>query len=299
MDYKDYYNTLGISRDASQDEVKRAYRKLARKYHPDVSTESDADTRFKEVGEAYEVLKDPEKRAAYDQLGSNWQNGQQFQPPPEWADFGFSNSGFQGGGHFSDFFDSLFGQQQSRHATGRDVHARLEVTLEQMASGAPVELALQVPQLAPDGSTRSSVKRLKVKVPPGLTEGESFRLKGQGHASPGGGPAGDLYVDLVFAPHPSYTVSGLDVHSELSIAPWQAVLGDKVSVATLNGPVMVRVPAGSTTGKRLRLAGRGLPGNPAGNHYVTLKIDIPTSLSERERELYSQLATASVQGRAG
>lgn len=313
MEYRDYYDVLGVERGASQEEIKRAYRRLARKYHPDVSRESDADARFKEVGEAYEVLKDPEKRAAYDQLGSNWRAGQEFRPPPGWERQFRFETGMDGAGGFSDFFQAIFGDggifgDAARpggpsgaagpfadalrghrgfggEARGRDARASLHVTLEQLASGEPVEVALNQPG-------GSGAKRLKVKVPGGLTDGQSFRLRGQG--DPGmGGAAGDLYLELRLLPHPEFTVDGLDVGSEVPITPWEAVLGTSVSVPTLTGRVKLKIPPGTTGGKRLRLTGRGLPGSPAGNHLVTVRVDVPAHVTPRERALYESLAEAS------
>lgn len=314
MEFRDYYSVLGVERDASQEDIKRAYRRLARKYHPDVSKESDADARFKEVGEAYEVLKDPEKRAAYDQLGSNWRAGQEFRPPPGWERQFRFETGMDGAGGFSDFFQAIFGDGGlfgdaggpggpsggagpfadalrghrgfGGDARGRDARAVLHVTLEQLASREPVEVALN--QAGGSGS-----KRLKVKVPPGLTDGQSFRLRGQGDAGTGAGASGDLYLELRLLPHPEFTVDGLDIRSEVAVAPWEAVLGTSVSAPTLSGRVMLKIPPGTTGGKRLRLAGRGLPGSPAGHHLVTVRIDVPAHVTPRERALYESLAEAS------
>ena len=313
MEYRDYYHVLGVERGASQEEIKRAYRRLARKYHPDVSREADADTRFKEVGEAYEVLKDPEKRAAYDQLGSNWRAGQEFRPPPGWERQFRFETGMDGAGGFSDFFQAIFGDGGifgdaagpggpssaggpfadalrghrgfGGDSRGRDTRAVLQVTLEQLASGEPVEVAL-------DQAGGSGPKRLKVKVPAGLTDGQSFRLRGQG--DPGtGGAAGDLYLELRLLPHPEFAVDGLDVRSEVPVAPWEAVLGTSVSVPTLTGRVKLKIPPGTTGGKRLRLGGRGLPGSPPGNHLVTVRIDVPAHVTPREKALYESLAASS------
>ncbi|MYE13128.1 MAG: DnaJ domain-containing protein [Gammaproteobacteria bacterium] len=313
MEYRDYYRVLGVERGASQEDIKRAYRRLARKYHPDVSRESDADARFKEVGEAYEVLKDPEKRAAYDQLGSNWRAGQEFRPPPGWERQFRFETGMDGAGGFSDFFQAIFGDgglfgDAARpggpsgagpfadalrghrgfggDTRGRDARAVLHVTLEQLASREPVEVAL-------NQAGGSGAKRLKVKVPPGLTDGQSFRLRGQGDAGTGSGVSGDLYLELRLLPHPEFTVDGLDIRSEVTVAPWEAVLGTGVSVPTLTGRVKLKIPPGTTGGKRLRLAGRGLPGSPAGNHLVTVRVDVPAHVTPRERALYESLAEAS------
>ena len=310
MEYRDYYRVLGVERGASQEDIKRAYRRLARKYHPDVSREADADARFKAVGEAYEVLKDPEKRAAYDQLGSNWRAGQEFRPPPGWERQFRFETGMGGTGGFSDFFQAVFGGggpfgDAAGHggtgapfadalrghrgfggdARGRDARAVLHVTLEQLASGEPVEVAL-------NQSAGAGVKRLKVKVPPGLTDGQSFRLRGQGDPGTGGG-AGDLYLELRLLPHPEFTVDGLDIRSDVPVTPWEAVLGTSVSVPTLKGRVKLKIPPGTTGGKRLRLAGRGLPGSPAGNHLVTVRVDVPAHVTPREKALYESLAEIS------
>lgn len=312
MEYRDYYHVLGVERGASQEEIKRAYRRLARKYHPDVSRESDADARFKEVGEAYEVLKDPGKRAAYDQLGSNWRAGQEFRPPPGWERQFRFETGMGGAGGFSDFFQAIFGDGGlfgdaagpggpsgaagpfadalrgqrgfGRDARGPDARAVMHVTLEQLASGEPVEVAL---------NQGGGAKRLKVKVPPGLTDGQRFRLRGQGDPGTGAGASGDLYLELRLLPHPEFTVDGLDIRSEIAVAPWEAVLGTRVSVPTLTGRVKLKIPPGTTGGKRLRLAGRGLPGSPAGNHLVTVRVDVPAYVTPRERALYESLAEAS------
>lgn len=297
MEYKDYYEVLGVDRKATKDNIKHAYRRLARKYHPDVSTEPDAEARFKEVGEAYEVLKDPEKRAAYDQLGQNWQNGQSFTPPPGWEDqfsSQFSDS-FEGGG-FSDFFDNLFGQRggfSHRNAgfqgafQGGDRHATVEVTLEDLFAAKPIEITLDSIEPQSDGTVVRKPKRLKVTIPKGLGDGQSFRLKGQGN--PGSAPqhAGDLYLTLKIRPHDQFTLKGSDVYSSLTVAPHEAVLGCEKSVATLGGRVTLKIPAGSHAGKKLRLKGRGLHD---GDHYVTLLIDVPHSLTDAERALYQSLA---------
>ena len=320
MEFRDYYEILGVERTASQDDIKRAYRRLARKYHPDVSRESDADARFKEVGEAYEVLKDPEKRAAYDQLGSNWRAGQEFRPPPGWGREFHFQGGMDSAGGFSDFFQAMFGDgglfgeaagpggpfadAMRGHggfggdARGRDTRAVLHVTLEQLASGEPVEVSLGASPGRPHGRPTvrgggAASRRLKVKVPPGLSDGQSFRLRGQGGSGMGDGAAGDLYLELRLLPHPEFAVDGLDIHSEVRVAPWEAVLGTGVAVPTVTGRVKLKIPPGTTGGTRMRLAGRGLPGSPPGNHLVTVRIDVPAKVTEREKALYESLAEAS------
>ena len=315
MEYRDYYQILGLQRAASADEVKTAYRRLARKYHPDVSKEADAEARFKEVQEAYEVLKDPEKRAAYDQLGSEWKSGQQFRPPP---DFG---SGFEFGGGaprsgrrtgraraghatggdgeafagegFSDFFSSLFGGGSpfggaERHG-GRDHHARIEVELEEAFSGASRMLELKRPKVTAGGQVQLETHTIRVSIPAGVSDGQLIRLAGQGEPAMGGGPAGDLYLEVHVRPNARYQLDGRDVTLTLPVTPWEAALGASVTVATLGGPVELRVPAGSQSGSRLRLRGRGFPGQPAGDQYVVLKVVLPPAATPEARALYERM----------
>jgi curved DNA-binding protein len=305
MDYKDYYKVLGVARNASQEEVKRAYRKLARKYHPDVSKEANAEERFKEVQEAYEVLKDPEKRAAYDQLGSNWRQGQSFTPPPDWGNgFEFSFGGGGGGrgvdddGGFSDFFSSLFGsrspfgQRRTRSgfaSAGQDHTAKIQIDLEDAFNGGTQTIELKSPQLSDDGRVAVRPRTLKVTIPKGVIEGQRIRLAGQGSAGIGGGPAGDLYLEVSFKPHRLYQVEGRDITLKLPITPWEAALGATVQVPTLAGPVELRIPAGARTDQRLRLKGRGLPGTTPGDQYVVLKIQTPPANSAKARELYERM----------
>jgi curved DNA-binding protein len=305
MEYKDYYEILGVSRDATQDDIKKAYRKLARKYHPDVSEAADAEERFKEVGEAYEVLSDAEKRAAYDQLGSNWQQGQDFRPPPDWdTGFEFRGSGFAGEG-FSDFFEFVFGggspfgpgmgggggrgRGGGFRAQGEDHHAKVAIDLEDSYQGANRTITLQVPEYDQQGRLVRRQRQIDVRIPKGITSGQRIRLSGQGAPGMGGGPAGDLYLEVEFRPHRLFEVDGHDLTLDLPIAPWEAALGGKVSVPTLGGSVELKVPEGSVSGQRLRLKGRGLPGNPAGNQYVRLRIDVPPARTEEQRRLYEQM----------
>ncbi len=312
MEYKDYYKILGVSRDATQDDIKRAYRKLARKYHPDVSKESDAEERFKEVGEAYEVLKDPEKRAAYDQLGANWKAGQQgFQPPPDWdAGFEFHGGGFTGDGagaaDFSDFFETLFGARGGggyRYTAsggaggyqmrGEDSHAKVLIDLEDAYRGATRAISLRSTALGADGRPHIQERTLNVKIPKGVKAGQNIRLKGQGSPGVGGGPAGDLYLEIEFKPHSIYKVDGKDVSLELPIAPWEAALGAKVKVPTPSGVVDLKIPPGSSSGKRMRLKGRGIPAKTPGDFYVTLEIVMPKEINAEQKALYEQLRQAS------
>ncbi|MGH8619740.1 MAG: DnaJ C-terminal domain-containing protein [Burkholderiales bacterium] len=301
MKYKDYYATLGLKRDATPEEVKRVYRKLARKYHPDVSKEKGAEDKFKEVGEAYEVLKDPEKRAAYDQLG-HYTPGQDFRPPPDWArQHGNHAGGFSSGPEmdFGDLFEGLFGgggggsragsprgRRGGMRMAGADFEAAVTVTLEQALAGSEVSFDL------PRGN--GSVP-LKVRIPKGITDGEKMRVPGKGGEGAGGGPAGSLYLTVRFAPHRWFQPRGHDLYLELPVAPWEAALGGAAEVPTLGGRVRVKIPAGAAPGQQLRLAGKGLPKRDghSGDQYCTLLIVVPPALSPRERELYEELQKAS------
>jgi len=302
MEYKDYYRVLDVGRDASQDEIKRAYRKLARKYHPDVSDEPDAEERFKELQEAYEVLKDPEKRAAYDQLGRDWKQGQDFDPPPGWdTGFEFSGGGFTSAdaSDFSDFFESLFGGVSGGFGSasrgggpaargGRDHHARIAVDLEDAFHGAERTITLRMPQLDAGGHVVEREHKLNVKIPRGIRPGQQIRLTGQGGNGPDG-RTGDLYLTVEFKPHRLYRVEGKDLFLELPIAPWEAALGATVKVPTPAGAVDMTVPAGSRGGQKLRLKGRGLPGKPAGDLYAVLRVAVPPADNDRARALYRQM----------
>ena len=293
MEFKDYYGVMGVARDATQDEIKRAYRKLARKFHPDVSKEPEAEERFKELGEAYEVLRDPEKRAAYDQLGANWKAGQEFRPPPDWdAGFEFSG-GYRDGGAFSDFFESLFGRAGARQAggsgfsaRGEDHHARILIDLDDALHGATRTITLHAPQIDGQGHVRTRERTLNVRIPRGIRQGQHIRLAGQGTPGFGGGVAGDLYLDVEFKPHRLYRVDGRDLYLDLPLAPWEAALGARVKAPTPDGIVDLTIPAGSTAGRKLRLKGRGIPGKPPGDLYVVLQIALPPAQSETARELY-------------
>ena len=311
MEFKDYYKIMGVARDATQDEIKRAYRKLARKYHPDVSKEKDAEARFKEVGEAYEVLKDAEKRAAYDQLGANWQQGQEFRPPPDWnTGFEFSGGGFTGGDAegFSDFFESLFGRGGGRARTGgpfgndfggrrggfsahgEDRHARVQIELEDSYRGATRTITLRVPEFDPQGRVTTREHTLNVTIPKGIRAGQHLRLAGQGDAGVGQGAAGDLYLEVEFAPHRLYRVEDRDVYLDVPIAPWEAALGASVKVPTPGGTVEMKVPPGSSGGRKMRLKGRGIPSATPGDFYVVLQIVVPQATTAAERALYEKLA---------
>jgi curved DNA-binding protein len=297
---------MGVPRTASQDEIKRAYRKLARKYHPDVSKEKDAEEKFKELQEANEVLKDPEKRAAYDQLGPDWRPGQDFRPPPDWGK-GFEHSrgpGGAGAGDFSDFFSELFGERspfgggssaghgprggRGFSAPGQDHVARVEVDLEDAYRGGTRTIELRSPEMTADGHVMVKPRTLRVSIPAGVTEGQQIRLAGQGSPGIGGGPHGDLFLEVTIRPHPLFKLEGRDVTLTLPVAPWEAALGETVAVPTLGGSVDMKLPAAARAGQKLRLRGRGLPGNPPGDQFVLLKIVLPPD-SPGARQLFEQM----------
>ncbi|EGV29047.1 heat shock protein DnaJ domain protein [Thiorhodococcus drewsii AZ1] len=293
MHYKDYYKTLGVARTATQDEIKRAYRRLARKYHPDVSKEPNAETRFKEVNEANEVLHDPEKRAAYDALGNNWRAGQDFRPPPgsAYRDFDFnSNENTE----FSDFFSSIFGRAfrgetgGTRQRRGEDKTIKFAIDLEDAYKGATRQLKVEGSSGAGPGKQKG--KTLNVRIPPGVTQGRQIRLTGQGSPGTGGGPAGDLYLEIELKPHRHFTVEGREIQLRLPIAPWEAALGAQVTVPTLGGTVTLKIPAGSQSGKKLRLKGRGLPGSPPGDEMILLEIVTPAATTEAAKAVYRDMA---------
>ena len=287
MQYKDYYKILEVARGANDAEIKKAYRQLARKYHPDVSKEPNAEQKFKEVGEAYEVLKDPEKRQAYDQLGANWKAGQNFRPPPQWQE-GFDHANFSsselGASQFSDFFESLFGQgfaqgqPARRKIRGADQHANVSIQLEDAFHGATKTIRL------------SRGRSVEVKIPPGIMTGQHMRLAGQGVAGTGGGAKGDLFLEINILPHRFYSLEGRNVLLHLPISPWEAVLGASIQVPTLGGRVMAKIPAGSQSGSKLRLQKRGLPGKPAGDQVVILQIVMPPATTEQDKRFYQDMA---------
>jgi len=322
--YKDYYEILGLKRDASGKEIKNAYRKLARKYHPDVNPDNKgAEEKFKEINEANEVLGDPKKKTKYDQLGPNWQTGADFRPPPGWegvnvrmGDFG----DFESMGGFSDFFSTLFGQAQgggfskrtarrSRKARGANIDAELTILLEDAYNGGKHSITLQKGEVCPNcrGTTIADnrscstcngmgmiakPRRLDIKIPAGVKDGSRIRLAGQGETGIGGGPAGDLYLHIKLKTHPHFTVLDHDVQVELPLMPWEAIMGTEVEVSTLKGYVKMKIPPGTQSGQRLRLKGLGFPkkGGEGGDQYVKIKIVLPKKVSEKERDLYGKLA---------
>ena len=317
MEFKDYYKTLGVARDASADDIKTAYRKLARKFHPDVSKEKDAEARFKEIGEANEVLKDSEKRVAYDAAGSQWErqraaggaarSGADFQPPPGWnAGFEFSGRGDEdplGGADHSDFFEALFGRaragragggarRQEMHMPGQDHHAKVLIDLEDAFQGAQRSISLRMPALDDEGRGVMRERTLDVNIPKGIREGQQLRLAGQGGPGLGNGPAGDLFLEIAFNTHARFRVDARDVYVDLPLAPWEAALGANVSVGTPDGDVELTIPSGSVAGRKLRLKGKGIPGNPPGDLYVVLVIALPPAEGAKARAAYEAFAAA-------
>ncbi len=292
MQFKDYYDTLGVKPDANEAQIKSAYRKLARKFHPDVSKEAGAEEKFKAANEAYEALKDPAKRRAYDQLRARgYRPGEEFQPPPDFGDgteFHFSDMGGEGG--FSDFFESLFGQARthSGHAPrprrGRDVQARIEIPLATAYTGGRERISLR--------DVGGGERTLDVKIPAGILPGQQIRLGGQGSPGTQGASAGDLLLEIAVREDPRFRLDGRDVQVTLPLAPWEAALGATVTVPTLGGDVELKIPAGSDSGKRMRLRGRGMPGHTPGDQFVTLQIHAPPAHTDAQRKLYEQMAAA-------
>jgi curved DNA-binding protein len=301
MEFKDYYQIMGVARDASQDEIKRAYRQLARKYHPDVSKAADAEARFKELGEANAVLKDLEKRAAYDKLGQNWKAGQDFRPPPDWnAGFEYAGDGAATGdaGDFSDFFESLYGRQfagagRSRpdyQARGEDHHAKVLIDLEDAYRGATRVITLQTPKMDEQGRVAMAAHKLNVTIPLGIRAGQHIRLSGQGAPGIGQGKPGDLYLEIGFNPHAWYRLDQRDVYLDLPLAPWEAAMGATVQAPTPGGVVELKIPPGSASGGKLRLKGRGIPGSTPGDFYAVLQIALPVAEGEAEKAFYGTMA---------
>ena len=300
MKYKDYYAILGVERGAGEDEIKKAYRRLARKYHPDVSKEPDADARFKEMAEAYATLKDPEKRAAYDQLGRHGP-GEEFRPPPGWStQFGDAGAIFEGM-DLADLFAGLAGghRRGARPGTGamhgQDYEVTVPITLEDACHGTEVGIDLSTVEFDEHGSPHRVPRSVKARIPKGATDGQVLRLPGQGGKGIHGGRDGDVYLNIALRPHRLYRVSGHDLFLDLPVSPWETALGAKVRIPTLAGPVDLTVPAGTRAGQQLRLSGRGLPmpQGGAGDLYAIVQFAMPAELSERERTLLRELAAAS------
>ena len=292
MDYKDYYKTLGVERDASADDIKKAYRKLVRKYHPDVSKVKDADKRTKEINEAYAVLGEPEKRAAYDAPGSGAHAGQPVERPPEWgARYEFGNGGSD------DFFSDLFAHVGKRSrasgfaARGQDLRATLTIDLIEAYRGATRTVSFGVPQRVAHGRMAMQECTVDVRIPAGVAHGQLLRVAGHGHPGVGGAPPGDLVLEIRLRPDARYRVEGRNVTGSVAVAPWEAALGAHIDVPTPTGTVQVSVPAGSQTGRKLRLKGKGLPGEPAGDLYLVLEVVLPPATRARARELYQAMAS--------
>lgn len=290
MEYKDYYKIMGLEKNASQEDIKRTYRKLARKYHPDVSKEPNAENKFKELGEAYEVLKDPEKRRKYDEFGQYWKEPERA-PGAQQQQYQYANQ--EGAADFEEFINSIFKQrhQQERHMheRGQDVHATLSISLEDSFSGAEKILQLQVPVVDRQGYATYQTRAIKVKIPKGIEDKQQIRLKGQGDKGHGH-HAGDLYIEITIAPHPWFQLSNKDVYLELPISPWEATLGATVTVPTLAGPVKLKIPKLSQSGKQMRLKGRGLPGKTHGDQILKLQIVIPQTENDTMTRLYEEMS---------
>lgn len=304
MKYKDYYATLGVPRDAGGEDIKRAYRKLARKYHPDVSKEPNAEERFKEVSEAYETLRDREKRAAYDQLGRH-APGEEFRPPPDWGQsFGAGGTPFGPGGmsfediDLADLFAGLGGARRAARTgpvPGRDIEAQVRIAFDQAFHGGEMELELAEVEITDEGTLRRVPRRMRVRIPPGVVDGQVLRVPGKGGKGQRGGPDGDLYLDIQVEAHPLYRTEGLDLYLDLPLAPWEATLGTSAEIPTPAGRVSLKVPQGTRAGQKLRLGSRGIAraDGRKGDLYAVVSIVVPTHLSERERSLYQELANAS------
>ena len=299
---KDYYDILGVSRTASDADIKKAYRRLARKYHPDVSKEPDSEQRFKEMKEAYDVLRNPDKRAAYDQFGHNWQARPDFGPgAAREYQSPFGGMSFDGAEPFGDIFDQIFGRGSggrrgfergfsSRNRDGDNLQARIQLTLEEAYSGGTRQVTLDMPSSGAAGHTVGTTRKLNVRIPKGVTPGQKIRLADQGSVGTGRGAArGDLYLEIDILPHRYFRLEGRDIHVDVPVTPWEAALGRTVKVPTLGGDVDLKIPAGSGSGKKLRLKGRGFPGRPPGDQYVHLQIALPRETSASARTHYEAL----------
>jgi curved DNA-binding protein len=323
LEFKDYYKILGVPKNASQDQIKKEYRKLARKYHPDISKDPEAEHRFKEVAEAYEVLKDPEKRKAYDRFGAEWKTGpqreqyeQQFRQRyghPQWEDA--ERGGFDFGGHFdergqfSDFFDFLFGgggmagggRRKTRDTVSRqgdDINASITIPLEDAFHGATRRITYESPVVTQHGTVEYRKSTLDVKIPKGIKPGQKIRLGGKGMPGYHGGQPGDLYITIEYEMHPSYRVEGADVYTDLPVAPWEGALGASVVVPAPAGRIKLGIPAGSTQGRKLRIKGKGIPAKTPGDMYVVLSIVLPPATGEKARKIYEEMKTLHFDPRA-
>jgi curved DNA-binding protein len=304
VEYKDYYKTLNVSKTATSAQIKKEYRKLARKYHPDVNKNADAEQNFKEVGEAYEVLKDSEKRKAFDQYGANWKAGKsQQQYQQQGAGFG---SGFEGGfdfggnyggaGDYSDFFESMFGggrsgrsSRPSRKQKGEDVNATIKVPLTDTFTGSTRRINFELKSTSPDGQVTIKPVNLNVKIPKGIKNGQKIRLAGQGSPGYNGGENGDIYLKIEFEKHPYFRAVDNDIYINLPVAPWEAVLGSSVVVPLPSGNIKLKVPAGTTQGKKLRVKGKGIPAKKPGDAYVVIDIVLPPADTEKAKKVYKEM----------
>ncbi|NLB55912.1 MAG: DnaJ domain-containing protein [Lentisphaerae bacterium] len=313
--YKDYYEILGVKRNATDDEIKKAYRKQARKYHPDVNKAPDAEAKFKEVSEANEVLSDAKKRKRYDTLGANWKDGQNFTPPPGWENMNFGyqdrrrssgSTSFEFGDQFSDFFKTFFGgfggfeqaspfgQSFHQPARGHDYETEITITLEEACRGVTKTITLQQPR--PDAGQTKKILTYDIKIPAGITNGSKLRLAGQGGSGTSGAPAGDLRITINIRPHPVFSVDGHNLHATLSITPWEAVLGATVPFQTFDGTASLKIPAGTQADQKIRLPKKGLPkrtGKERGDLIITVKIVTPKRITQKEQELFEELAKIS------
>ncbi len=314
MEFKDYYKILGVSKNATAAQIKKKYRKMARKYHPDVNKASDTEQKFKEIGEAYDVLKDPEKRKAYDQYGSDWKTGkeqqqyqqqyrQQYQQQQrQGAGFGAGGGfdfggGFEDAGQYSDFFESLFGggRQRGRAAgqsfrqKGEDVNASITVPLEDAFQGSTRKITFETPTLSPDGQLMNKIVNLNVKIPKGIKNGQKIRLKGQGAPGQNGGATGDMYIKVEFEKHRIFKVEGSDIYINLPLAPWEAALGARINVPTPAGNIKLKIPAGSAQGKKLRLKGKGIPAKIPGDLFVIINIVLPPANNSKAKKVYEEM----------
>ena len=304
MDFKDYYAILGIAKNAETQEIKRAYRKLARKYHPDVSKEPDAEAKFKEINEAWEVLQDPEKRARYDQVSAGgWQGGRPFEGGG-YRSYEQQGDPFGEQADFSEFFNSVFGgmhgrgfggtHRQTSHRpyrqAGRDLNTKIEIPITTAYNGGVQSISLQVPTVTPEGHQTVQTKHLNIRIPKGVGEGSQIRLKGQGGEGFNGGPHGDLYIEIHILPDPVYSLVNRDLHVKLPITPWEAALGATVTVPTLGGPVNLKIPAGAKSNQQMRLKGRGMPGDPPGDQHVILEIMNPPLANDKDKALFEEMA---------
>lgn len=310
MDYKDYYSILGVKKGDNAAEMKKQYRKLARKYHPDVNTDPAAEQKFKDIGEAYEVLKDPEKRKAYDQYGVDWkaghqQRGQQqyYQQAPHFhrggsrgrtgGGFDFGGEPFGDGKGYSDFFEAMFGHGGGRpryQQKGTDVDASISIALEEAYTGTTRNITFETPELSSTGAVEYRKKTLNVKIPKGIKKGGRIRLKGQGSPGYNGGEAGDMWIKIDINQHALFDVEGADLYLPLPVAPWEAALGGHVSVPSPAGTLKLKIPKGSMSGKKLRVKGKGIPSQPPGDLYVTLQIVLPPADNEKAKRLYEEMS---------